>query len=107
MSLKLTFPRSHDLEDLRPVYNDFREVHPDVYEEWLQHRLESFGKPLDPQTFDKPNPVVIRIHRKVKDYLATRVECVGSGGLLSGVSDFSDFMEEEVRDRFAKSKGVD
>ncbi len=105
MSLKLTFPRSHDLEDLRPFYNDFREGHPDVYEEWLQHRLEGFGKPLDPQTFDRPDPVMRRINRTIMDYLASRVEYVGNSGLQSGVVSFHKFLDEDVRGHLAKSNG--
>jgi len=34
MTIKLTFPRSHKPKDLKPLYEEFKALHPDKFNTW-------------------------------------------------------------------------
>jgi hypothetical protein len=89
MALHLSFPRkSHSLEDLRPLYEVFKRVEPDVFGTW-----QSIEKDWPEDGERKLVPISI----KVRDFLRSRVTSDSESALIAGWADFRRLMWSELR----------
>ena len=65
MKLRLSYPRSHTRAQLMPLYSEFRELHPDVYDRWVE--IEGKGVTIEPGD-------LADVHAHVDAFLRERTE---------------------------------
>ena len=77
--MKLTFPPAHKTDDLRPLYEEFRDSYPDVFTTWLE--IEKKGSKIG---LDELKDVQTCIY----DFLRRRVAVEGHMALTEGFVSF-------------------
>ena len=95
--MKLTYPRSHKIEELVSLYEKFRNENPEVYEVWFKRAYEMIVEPTDLAASDKPDPTIALVNRNIGNFLLSEVECNSADGLTSALADFKKLMMREVR----------
>ena len=95
--MKLTYPRSHNIEELVPLYEKFRNENPEVYEVWFNRACEMIIGPKDLAASDKPDPTIALVNRNIGNFLLSEIECNSADGLTFALADFKKLMMREVR----------
>ena len=103
--MKLTFPPSHDLEDLRPLYEKFRRYNPNLYNTWFKRVIEINTSRYDHAKSDESDSIVLRNNRKIKDFLLAEVECQSADALTSALADFQKLMWGDVKQYLIDKEG--
>ena len=90
MVIRLTYPnKSHETEDLRPLYEEFKQSNPETFDLW--YRIESKGK------IDSPEELK-GVHKEVREFLKARTEWESNAALTGA---FADFRRLINRDKFS------
>jgi hypothetical protein len=63
--MKLTFPKSYTLAEVRALYDNYRRSYPDIYEEWVT--IERKGRDIEPDD-------LLDIQTHVYSFLRDRAE---------------------------------
>lgn len=84
--MKLTFPKTHRTEEMRPLYEEYKSLHPDIIEEWVEIESRS------PNIGDDEIPP---ISEHVQEFLRTRTENDGPTSLLYAFLDFRILLVKE------------
>lgn len=86
--IKLTYPeRSHQIEDLRPLYEEFKTVHADVFDYWRKRELSG-----DITLDNNLNEVAVC----VEEFLKSRVEWHSNAALIGAFADFRRLMGKDL-----------
>jgi hypothetical protein len=89
MALHLSYPRkSHNLEDLRLLYEEFKLLEPDVFSAW---RSTEKDWPEDGER------QLVPISFKVMDFLRSRVTSDSEAALIADWADFRRLIWGELR----------
>jgi hypothetical protein len=84
--MKLTFPKTHKTEHLRPLYEEFKLLYPDLINEWI--KIESKAPYIDED--DLPP-----ISNQVQVFLNSKVENEGPTSLIIAFLDFRKLLVKE------------
>ena len=84
--MKLTYPPSHRTDDLRPLYQEYRELYPELFEEWL--RIERKEREIG---LDELKDIQTHIY----GFLRERTEVEGHMGLIEGFVSFRKLIVKE------------
>ncbi|MBV7267552.1 hypothetical protein [Erythrobacter ani] len=99
--IKLTYPRpTHSLDEIRPLFDEFRRTHPDTFREWYAEWEYSYtsGTPDRPKKDPtEENPTMIKVAKTVYAFLSTRTEHEDFADLGAGFDSFQSLMHEIVR----------
>jgi len=88
MTIKLTYPvKSHQIEDLIPLYEEFKLVNPDIFGKWQELGKDFYN--------DDPAPYV-PISKAVKEFLRERVEWESEAALIGAYADFGRLLYKET-----------
>ena len=88
MAIRLTYPvKSHETEELRDLYEEFKLLHPDVYEEW--RRIEAAGSIESPE-------LLKHVHMSIREFLMTRCEWESNAALTGAFADFRRIIGREI-----------
>jgi hypothetical protein len=93
--LRLTDPRSHSLEELRALYDEFKVHSPDCFSLWKSvelHFRQLKGGEAD-EASEKMTPVAIAIF----DFLKARTEWESMGALILAFIDFRVLMSKDLQ----------
>lgn len=101
--LKLTFPRTHTISDIEPLFYQFKREYPDVYDEWYNWTLTNFR---ENRHFDDVQPEARRRSIALNNFIPLVTECTSPDALTSAMSDFNKIMFDIVREQIAREKGV-
>lgn len=95
--IKLTFPRTHSIDDLRPLFEQFREAHPGDFEDWYAswHYTLTHQRPkIDPTEED---PKMHRVMNQVDTFLKANTKWDSRDAVITGGGDFQKIMAELVQ----------
>ncbi|MDG5750730.1 hypothetical protein P8R33_06420 [Qipengyuania sp. XHP0211] len=94
--LKLTFPRSHQLEDLRPLYEEFKLAHPAVFDEFRKRgKAYRDGTVPVPEEYSE-DPVYSKALDSVSSFLKSRTQWEFPSALTAAFMDFRRLLEREL-----------
>ncbi len=89
MPVRLTFPkRIHTLDDLRPLYEEFKRLHPGVVDQW--RAIEAKERLDDADELKSVSSVI-------QDFLSERADWDSRAALITGFVDFRALINEEIR----------
>lgn len=89
--MRLTFPPSHRTEDLRPLFEQYKDMFPEIYGTWCS--IEEKGRGINPDELKE-------IQQHVYSFLRERMDYDGSGALVGG---FFSFRKILVKDHLGYS----
>ena len=86
MTIKLSFyNRTHTTEDMRPLYEIFKEKYPGNFEKWKIVEMD----PIDDRE-------LIPYNSKIREFLRSRVEYTRELDFAHAVMDFRKLVNEEI-----------
>jgi hypothetical protein len=90
MRIRLTYPnKSHETEDLRPLYEEFKRAKPEVFERWkLIEAKEKLSGP------DELKPV----SKEIQEFLKSRVEWESQSAISGAIADFRRLINKDLFD---------
>jgi len=87
--IKLTFPvKSYNIEDLRPLYEEFKANDPDRFAEWYRHETKDEPLGLDD---------LKDIQTEIYEFLKIRTQWDSQAALTSAFADFRRLIALDVR----------
>jgi len=88
VKIKLTYPiKSHELRDLRPLYEEFRAEDVERFRAWCE--IERKGKNLEPDDLKEIQYAII-------DFLGKRTEWDSHAALVSAFADFRRLLAKDI-----------
>lgn len=88
MAIRLTYPiKSHETEDLRPLYEEFRRVHPQTFSEWWQ--VEAKDRISGPDELKA-------VAHEIREFLKARVEWESDAALTGAFADFRRLINQDM-----------
>ena len=88
MTIRLTYPvKSHETEDLRALYEEFKATNPDTFEAW--RAIEAKGK------IDSPDDLK-DVHLKILEFMISRVEWESNAALTGAFADFRRLIGRDI-----------
>ena len=94
--LKLTFPRSHQLEGLRPLYEEFKITHAAVFDEF-RNRAKAYRDCTVPVSEEySEGPVYSKALDSVSSFLESRTRWEFPSALTAAFMDFRRLSEREL-----------
>ena len=88
MVIRLTYPvKSHETDDLRPLYEEFKNSNRDVFEAW--YKIEAKGKINSAEELKD-------IHREIREFLMSRVEWESNAALTGAFADFRRLINKDM-----------
>ena len=95
--VKLTFPRSHSREDIRPLFEKFKVQYPQEFEKW-RTREEGYitGAIPSPAEF-KIDPIFAATHYLADDFVRKETGCTNRAATGLVFLDFRVLINEEIK----------
>lgn len=88
MVIRLTYPiKSHETEDLRLLYEEFKRTNPDVFETW--RHIETKNRISGPEELKD-------VHMSIREFLKARVEWESDASLTGAFADFRRLIAAEI-----------
>ena len=88
MKIRLTYPnKSHETEDLRPLYEQFKALEPDVFQSWWE--IEKKGRIDSPERLKD-------VHMSIRKFLMSRVEWDSNAALTGAFADFRRLIGRDI-----------
>jgi len=88
MTIRLTYPvKSHETEDLRPLYEEFKKTNPDIFEMW--RLIEAKDRLEGPEELKG-------VHMSIREFLKSRVEWESDASLTGAFADFRRLIAAEI-----------
>ena len=95
--IKLTFPRSHSREEVRPLFEKFKVQYPQEFENWRE-REEGYitGAIPSPAEF-KIDPIFSATHYLADDFVRKETGCTNRAATGLVFLDFRVLLGEEIK----------
>ena len=95
--VKLTFPSTHSREEVRPLFESFKENYPQDFEKWRE-RAKGYitGEIPSPKEF-RIDPIIAATHYLVEDFVRRETGCTNRSALSTVFLDFRVLLDEEIK----------
>ena len=101
--IKLTFPKSHERQELRPLFELFKETFPNEFLRWETRAKGYLDGTLEASPKFSIDPVFAETHQRVASFLKDKTGCVDSNALSMAWLDFRIILDEDLRGRSNQS----
>ena len=103
--LKLTYPKSHQLDDIKPLFEKFKRENPDVYTRWYEISVHLLGN--EKPTFDPAEgiPEHEEIRWAARQFLKSNADVTSVTAATMTIADFQTLIRDEARRDLATKLG--
>lgn len=102
--IKLTFPKSHERQELRPLFELFEETFPNEFLRWEARAKGYLDGTLEASPEFSIDLVFAETHQRVASFLKENTGCADPNALSMAWLDFRILLDEDLKDQSSESR---